>query len=102
MSIAAPTDQLYQVGNCVVFATWCAIQPALHDSQRGIYGGYISLNMGIGFLFAALLGFADGKGYLSHDQTWAILIALQVRNPTLLSPSPLATPERWPVLHSCR
>ena len=70
--------QLYQVGNCVVFATWCAIQPGLHERQRGIYGGYIKLCMGIGFLFAALLGFADGKQYLSHDQTWAILIGLQV------------------------
>jgi Na+/melibiose symporter-like transporter len=70
--------QLYQVGNCVVFATWCAIQPGLHDRQRGIYGGYIKLCMGIGFLLAALLGFADGKQYLSHDQTWAILIGLQV------------------------
>lgn len=69
--------QLYQVGNCVVFATWCAIQPGLHDRQRGIYGGYIKLCMGVGFLFAALLGFADGKQYLTHNQTWGILIGLQ-------------------------
>ena len=70
--------QLYQVGNCMVFATWCAIQPGLHDKQRGVYGGYIKLSMGIGFLCAALLGFADGKQYLTHDQTWAILIGLQL------------------------
>lgn len=75
--------QLYQVGNCVVFATWCAIQPGLHDRQRGIFGGYTKLCMGIGFLFAALLGYAasprsDGKQYLSHDDTWAILIGLQL------------------------
>lgn len=69
--------QLYQVGNCVVFATWCAIQPGLHGKQRGIYGGYVKFCMGVGFLFAALLGFADGKQYLNHNQTWAILIGLQ-------------------------
>jgi Na+/melibiose symporter-like transporter len=89
--------QLYQVGNCIVFATWCAIQPALHERQRGQFGGYIKLCMGVGFLGAALLGFADGKRYLNHDQTWGILIVLQL--PLMLAgiASFSATPGEQPI-----
>lgn len=69
--------QLYQVGNCFTYAAWCAIQPALHVSQRGLFGGYISGSMCLGFLCASVLGYANGNGYISHDATYDILIALQ-------------------------
>ena len=70
--------QLYQVGNCTIFATLCAIQPALKESQRGMYGGYISLCQALGFLGAAVLGYANGNGVVTHDQTYAILFVLQL------------------------
>jgi MFS family permease len=69
--------QLYQVGNCFAYATSCAVQPALQEHQRGQFGGYISLSQALGFLGAAVLGYANGSGYVSHDATYAILIALQ-------------------------
>ena len=74
--------QLYQVGNCFAFATWCAIQPGLRENQRGMFGGYVSLGNAVGYLGAALLGLAAGKHWLSHNTVWAILIALQL--PVLL------------------
>lgn len=69
--------QLYQVGNCLAYATSCAVQPALHESQRGQFGGYIGTSQSLGFSGAAVLGYANGWGYVSHDATYAILIALQ-------------------------
>lgn len=69
--------QLYQVGNCFAYATSCAIQPALQEHQRGQFGGFYNLSQALGFLGAAVLGYANGSGYVSHDTTYAILIALQ-------------------------
>jgi MFS family permease len=69
--------QLYQVGNCFSYATSCAVQPGLQENQRGQFGGYVSLSQALGFLGAAVLGYANGSGAVSHDFTYAILIALQ-------------------------
>ena len=71
--------QLYQVGNCTVYATLCgAIQPALRQSQRGMYGGFVSLCQALGFLGGSALGYANGNGVVTHDQTYAILFVLQL------------------------
>ena len=69
--------QIYQVGNCTTFATLCASQPALQEKQRGKYGGYVGVSQSLGFFGAAVLGLAIGKGIISHDTTYAILLVMQ-------------------------
>jgi hypothetical protein len=53
------------------------VQPGLKTNQRGMFGGYVTLSQALGYLGAAVLGYANGNGDVSHDATYAILIALQ-------------------------
>ena len=69
--------QAYTVGNCLTFATLCAIQPGLHETQRGKYGGYVGVSQSIGSLGAAALGLAIGNGIIGRDTMWAILLVAQ-------------------------
>jgi len=69
--------QLYQLGNCTTFATLCAIQPALQETQRGKYGGFAGASESLGSLGAAVLGLAIGQGLVRHDATYITLLLLQ-------------------------
>ena len=42
-----------------------------------MFGGYVTLSQALGYLGAAVLGYANGNGDVSHDVTYAILIVLQ-------------------------